>query len=142
MGKTAGKGDLPMAEDNYGKLVEEWRQRFLTTDVPERAAALGDELIVGLSTDEFNRIKGKHAYMSYADREYILKAIRYVDRVIPERSWDQKVADVQRYHIDTFVMGDDWQGKFDFLKDYCEVIYLPRTQDISTTKIKTDLSEN
>ena len=78
----------------------------------ERAAALGDELIVGLSTDEFNRIKGKHAYMSYADREYILKAIRYVDRVIPERSWDQKVADVQRYHIDTFVMGDDWQGKF------------------------------
>ena len=106
----------------------------------ERAAALGDELIVGLSTDEFNRIKGKHAYMSYADREYILKAIRYVDRVIPERSWDQKVADVQRYHIDTFVMGDDWQGKFDFLKDYCEVIYLPRTQDISTTKIKTDLS--
>lgn len=108
----------------------------------ERAAALGDELIVGLSTDGFNRIKGKHAYMSYADREYILKAIRYVDRVIPERSWDQKVADVQRYHIDTFVMGDDWQGKFDFLKDYCEVIYLPRTQDISTTKIKTDLSEN
>lgn len=108
----------------------------------ERAAALGDELIVGLSTDEFNRIKGKHAYMSYADREYILKAIRYVDRVIPERSWDQKVADVQRYHINTFVMGDDWQGKFDFLKDYCEVIYLPRTQDISTTKIKTDLSEN
>ena len=108
----------------------------------ERAAALGDELIVGLSTDEFNRIKGKHAYMSYADRDYILKAIRYVDRVIPERSWDQKVADVQRYHIDTFVMGDDWQGKFDFLKDYCEVIYLPRTQDISTTKIKTDLSEN
>lgn len=108
----------------------------------ERAAALGDELIVGLSTDEFNRIKGKHAYMSYADREYILKAIRYVDRVIPERSWDQKVADVQRYHIDTFVMGNDWQGKFDFLKDYCEVIYLPRTQDISTTKIKTDLSEN
>lgn len=108
----------------------------------ERAAALGDELIVGLSTDEFNRIKGKHAYMSYADRKYILKAIRYVDRVIPERSWDQKVADVQRYHIDTFVMGDDWQGKFDFLKDYCEVIYLPRTQDISTTKIKTDLSEN
>ena len=108
----------------------------------ERAAALGDELIVGLSTDEFNRIKGKHAYMSYADREYILKAIRYVDRVIPERSWDQKVTDVQRYHIDTFVMGDDWQGKFDFLKDYCEVIYLPRTQDISTTKIKTDLSGN
>ncbi|MFK5705651.1 glycerol-3-phosphate cytidylyltransferase [Ligilactobacillus sp. LYQ112] len=108
----------------------------------ERAAALGDELTVGLSTDEFNRIKGKHAYMSYADREYILKAIRYVDRVIPERSWDQKVVDVQRYHIDTFVMGDDWQGKFDFLKDYCEVIYLPRTQDISTTKIKTDLSGN
>lgn len=106
----------------------------------KRAAALGDELTVGLSTDEFNRIKGKHAYMNYADREYILKAIRYVDRVIPERSWDQKVEDVQRYHIDTFVMGDDWQGKFDFLKDYCEVVYLPRTQDISTTKIKTDLS--
>lgn len=106
----------------------------------ERASKLGDKLIVGLSTDEFNAIKHKEAYHSYAHRKYILEAIRYVDLVIPENNWNQKISDVKKYHIDTFVMGDDWKGQFDFLKDYCEVIYLPRTNGISTTKIKDDLS--
>lgn len=106
----------------------------------ERASKLGDKLIVGLSTDEFNAVKHKEAYHSYAHRKYILEAIRYVDLVIPENNWNQKISDVKKYHIDTFVMGDDWKGQFDFLKDYCEVIYLPRTNGISTTKIKDDLS--
>jgi glycerol-3-phosphate cytidylyltransferase len=106
----------------------------------ERAANLGDHLTVGLSTDEFNAIKGKKAYTSFADRKYILNAIKYVDEVIPENNWEQKVSDVKKYKIDTFVMGDDWKGKFDFLNEYCQVIYLPRTEGISTTKIKTDLN--
>lgn len=105
----------------------------------ERAASLGDHLTVGLSSDEFNAIKGKKAYTSFEDRKYILNAIRYVDEVIPEMNWDQKIKDVQKYNIDIFVMGNDWEGKFDFLKEYCKVIYLPRTEGISTTKIKTDL---
>lgn len=105
----------------------------------KRAKALGDHLTVCVSTDEFNALKGKKAYTGYEDRKYILEAIRYVDEVIPEKGWDQKIKDVQERHIDTFVMGDDWKGKFDFLKDYCEVVYLPRTEGISTTKIKRDL---
>ncbi|AMV61281.1 Glycerol-3-phosphate cytidylyltransferase [Pediococcus damnosus] len=105
----------------------------------KRARALGDHLTVCVSTDEFNALKGKKAYTSYEDRKYILEAIRYVDEVIPEKGWDQKIKDVEERHIDTFVMGDDWKGKFDFLKDYCKVIYLPRTEGISTTKIKRDL---
>ncbi|GLB47050.1 glycerol-3-phosphate cytidylyltransferase [Philodulcilactobacillus myokoensis] len=107
----------------------------------KRARALGDSLTVGLSTDEFNAEKGKKAYMSYEDRKYVLEAIRYVDKVIPEKSWNQKINDVKKNHIDIFVMGDDWKGKFDFLKPYCQVIYLPRTKGISTTKIKEDLGE-
>ncbi|WP_318766995.1 glycerol-3-phosphate cytidylyltransferase [Lactiplantibacillus carotarum] len=105
----------------------------------KRAKALGDHLTVCVSTDEFNAIKGKKAYTSFEDRKYILEAIRYVDEVIPEKDWGQKISDVVNNNIDTFVMGDDWEGKFDFLKDYCEVIYLPRTEGISTTKIKHDL---
>ncbi|AMV68585.1 Glycerol-3-phosphate cytidylyltransferase [Pediococcus damnosus] len=105
----------------------------------KRARTLGDHLTVCVSTDEFNALKGKKAYTSYEDRKYILEAIRYVDEVIPEKGWDQKIKDVEERHIDTFVMGDDWKGKFDFLKDYCKVIYLPRTEGISTTKIKRDL---
>lgn len=106
----------------------------------KRAKELGDYLIVGLSTDEFNELqKHKESYNNYAERKYILEAIRYVDEVIPEQDWDQKINDVQKYHIDTFVMGNDWQGKFDFLKQYCNVIYLPRTPGISTSKIKKDL---
>ncbi|MFT8725434.1 glycerol-3-phosphate cytidylyltransferase [Liquorilactobacillus nagelii] len=105
----------------------------------KRAADLGDKLIVGLSSDEFNALKGKKAYMSYEDRKYVLEAIKYVDLVIPENNWEQKVKDVLEYKVDVFVMGDDWQGKFDFLTDYCQVVYLPRTEGISTTKIKKDL---
>jgi len=104
-----------------------------------RAKELGDYLIVGLSTDEFNAVKHKEAYHSYENRKLILEAIRYVDKVIPEKDWDQKIADVKDNDVDIFVMGDDWKGKFDFLKDYCEVVYLPRTVGISTTKIKHDL---
>ena len=104
-----------------------------------RAKALGDYLLVVLSTDEFNAVKHKTAYHSYEDRKLILEAIRYVDEVIPEYNWEQKISDVVNNQIDVFVMGDDWKGKFDFLKDYCEVVYLPRTEGISTTKIKEDL---
>ncbi|MBR6395760.1 MAG: glycerol-3-phosphate cytidylyltransferase [Lachnospiraceae bacterium] len=104
-----------------------------------RAKALGDYLIVAVSTDEFNAGKHKEAYHSFEDRKAILEAIKYVDEVIPETTWDQKIKDVQDNNVDVFVMGNDWEGKFDFLKDYCEVVYLPRTEGISTTKIKNDL---
>ena len=106
-----------------------------------RAKALGDYLIVVLSTDEFNwNEKQKKCYFSYEVRKQLLEAIRYVDLVIPEENWEQKISDVKEYHIDTFVMGDDWKGKFDFLKPFCEVVYLPRTPEISTTQIKQDLN--
>lgn len=106
-----------------------------------RARELGDYLVVGLSTDEFNTLKHKTSYHSYEDRKIILESIRYVDQVIPECNWEQKAEDIKKWKIDTFVMGDDWKGKFDFLKDDCEVIYLPRTENISTTKIKEDLAK-
>lgn len=107
-----------------------------------RAKALGDYLIVALSTDEFNwDSKQKKCYFSYEKRKQLLESIRYVDLVIPEKNWEQKVSDVQLYKADIFVMGDDWKGKFDFLKDYCEVIYLPRTPEVSTTQIKKDLGK-
>ncbi|EEO1934061.1 glycerol-3-phosphate cytidylyltransferase [Listeria monocytogenes] len=105
----------------------------------ERAKALGDYLIVAISTDEFNRIKHKEAYHNFEHRKLILEAIRYVDEVIPESNWEQKLEDVKNRDIDIFVMGDDWEGEFDFLKPYCEVVYLPRTDGISTSKIKDDL---
>ena len=106
-----------------------------------RAKALGDYLIVALSTDEFNSVeKNKHCYFSYEQRKGLLESIRYVDLVIPEENWDQKKTDVVKYDVDVFVIGDDWEGKFDFLKEQCEVVYLSRTKEISTTKIKTDLS--
>ncbi|NRO31667.1 Glycerol-3-phosphate cytidylyltransferase [Lactobacillus helveticus] len=106
----------------------------------KRAKELGDYLIVGLSTDEFNEFKKlKEAYNTYPERKYLLEAIRYVDEVIPEKDWDQKIDDIKKYDVDTFVMGSDWEGKFDFLKPYCKVVYLPRTPGISTTKIKEDL---
>ncbi|BDR60076.1 glycerol-3-phosphate cytidylyltransferase [Lactobacillus xylocopicola] len=106
----------------------------------KRAKELGDYLIVGLSTDQFNELqKHKEAYNTYAERKYILEAIRYVDEVIPEQNWDQKATDIQKYGIDAFVMGDDWRGQFDFLKPACEVVYLARTPGISTSKIKDDL---
>lgn len=105
-----------------------------------RARELGDYLMVVLSSDEFNAIKHKTAYHSYEDRRIILESIKYVDKVIPEFAWDQKIKDVVDNDIDLFVMGDDWKGQFDFLKDYCEVVYLPRTEGVSTTKIKEDLN--
>ncbi|MGO1398351.1 Glycerol-3-phosphate cytidylyltransferase [Brevibacterium sp. Mu109] len=105
----------------------------------QRCKAQGDYLVVALSTDEFNDGKGKKSYFSYDDRRNMLEAIRYVDLVIPEESWEQKLTDVDKYHIDTFVMGDDWTGEFDFLKDKVDVVYLPRTPEISTTQIKSDL---
>ena len=105
-----------------------------------RAKALGDYLIVALSTDEFNwREKQKKSYFSYDERKAMLEAIRYVDLVIPEENWGQKKTDVEKYHVDVFVIGDDWTGQFDFLRDQCEVVYLPRTPEIFTTKIKTEL---
>ncbi|HIW74027.1 MAG TPA: glycerol-3-phosphate cytidylyltransferase [Firmicutes bacterium] len=105
-----------------------------------RARALGDYLIVALSTDEFNKnCKSKACYFSYEERRQLLESIRYVDLVIPEESWEQKARDVKEYHVDTFVMGDDWKGKFDFLRDYCEVVYLPRTPEISTSKMKQEI---
>ena len=105
-----------------------------------RAKEQGDYLIVALSTDEFNwNEKRKKCYFSYEQRKKLLEAIRYVDLVIPEENWEQKIADVKEFRVDTFVMGNDWEGKFDFLKDYCEVIYLPRTPEISTTQIKEEL---
>ena len=108
-------------------------------NILRRAKEMGDYLLVVLSSDEFNALKGKKAYYSYEDRKTILEAIKYVDEVIPETSWDQKISDVQNNDIDLFVMGQDWKGQFDFLKDYCEVVYLPRTEGISTSKIKGDL---
>ena len=105
-----------------------------------RAKALGDYLIVVVSSDEFNAGKAKKAYHSFEDRKKILEAIRYVDEVLPEYTWEQKIDDIVNNNVDVFVMGDDWKGKFDFLKDYCEVVYLPRTEGISTTKIKNDLN--
>ncbi|EJQ41423.1 glycerol-3-phosphate cytidylyltransferase [Bacillus sp. AY3-1] len=106
-----------------------------------RAKQLGEYLIVVLSTDEFNMLKDKRAYFSYNERKLLLEAIKYVDEVIPEITWEQKVTDVVSNNIDVFVMGNDWEGEFDFLKEYCEVVYLPRTDGISTTKIKTDMKE-
>ena len=107
-----------------------------------RAKELGDYLIVALSTDEFNRDKKqKKCYFTYEQRKKLLEAIRYVDLVIPEETWEQKVNDIQLYHIDTLVMGDDWNRKFDFLKGQCDVIYLPRTPEVSTTQIKHDLGK-
>ncbi len=107
-----------------------------------RAKEQGDYLIVALSTDEFNKLKGKKAFFDYSKRKMLLEAIRYVDLVIEENSWEQKREDIKLYHVDAIVMGDDWRGKFDDLQDICEVIYLPRTPEISTTNIKKELKEN
>ena len=107
----------------------------------KRAKELGDYLIVALSTEEFNEIKGKKTYHNYETRKMMLEAIRYVDLVIPEENWEQKINDVREYHVDIVVMGSDWAGsdKFEYLNDYCNVVYLDRTEGISTSKIKQDL---
>ncbi len=102
----------------------------------ERARALGDHLTVALSSDDFNEGKGKASHFNYVQRRGMLEAIRYVDAIIPEDNWDQKRSDVATHGIHVFTMGDDWAGKFDFLLDLCQVVYLPRTPDISSTAIK------
>lgn len=110
----------------------------------KKARSLGDYLIVGLSTDEFNEEKGKKSYYNYEIRKELLEALRYVDLVIPENAWDQKIEDIKKYHVNTVVMGGDWAGsdRFESLKEYCEVVYLDRTQGISTTKIKEEFHIN
>ncbi len=106
----------------------------------KRLRLLGDRLVVGLSTDEFNRIKGKDTIISYEHRKELLESLRYVDFVFPESCWEQKVTDIREQSASIFAMGDDWAGKFDHLQGIVEVIYLPRTQDISTTELKIILS--
>lgn len=109
----------------------------------KRAKQLGDYLIVALSTDEFNaNEKNKSCYFSYEERKKLVEAIRFVDLVIPENTWEQKVSDIKEYKADVFVMGDDWKGKFDYLSEFCEVVYLERTPEISSTQIKTDIYNN
>lgn len=105
----------------------------------KRAKALGDYLIVGVSTDEFNKVKGKRTIINFKDRMEIVRSIKYVDEVFPETCWEQKRSDVKKFNIDIFVMGDDWKGKFDFLKDLCEVVYLPRTEGIASSYLRDDL---
>ncbi len=106
----------------------------------QRLSAMGDELIVAVSTDEFNVLKGKKTLIPYDQRAEIVEAIQYVDKVIPEENWEQKISDVTTHNVTTFVIGDDWQGKFDFLKEHCEVKYLPRTEGVSTTLLKKSLN--
>ena len=106
----------------------------------KRLKAMGDKLVVAVSTDEFNLGKGKKTLIPYEQRAAIVSAIEYVDLVIPEDNWEQKITDIATYNVDVFVIGDDWKGKFDFLKEYCEVKYLERTQGISTTELKETLS--
>ncbi len=109
-------------------------------NIIKRAKELGDYLIVGISSDEFNeKEKNKDTYFTYEQRKMVVESLKFVDEVIPETNWEQKVEDVKKYGIDVFVIGDDWKGKFDFLKEYCEVVYLERTQGVSSTKMKHDL---
>lgn len=104
-----------------------------------RAKELGDYLVVACSSDEFNELKNKKSVYSYEQRKTILEAIKYVDLIIPEHNWEQKESDIKNHNIDIFVMGDDWAGKFDYLDSLCEVVYLKRTPDVSTTQTKTIL---
>ena len=106
----------------------------------QRLAELGDELIVAVSTDEFNTVKDKTVLIPYEQRAEIVENIKCVDMVIPEKNWEQKIDDMKKYNVDIFAIGDDWEGEFDFLKEHCEVIYLERTKDISTTQLKKSLT--
>lgn len=105
-----------------------------------RARALGDRLVVAVSTDEFNAVKGKKTIIPYAHRAEIVTAIDCVDQVIPEESWAQKPNDIIRFSVSKFVMGEDWAGKFDDLRELCEVVYLPRTDGVSSTSLKQMLA--
>lgn len=104
-----------------------------------RLSEMGDRLIVAVSTDEFNELKGKKTLIPYDQRAAIVGAIDCVDLVIPEENWEQKASDVKKYNVDIFAIGNDWKGEFDFLSDICEVVYLPRTKNISTTELKRSL---
>ena len=106
----------------------------------ERLKMMGDRLIVGVSTDEFNAIKGKSTVIPYSDRMRIVASLKIVDLVIPEHSWEQKKDDIRKHNVNIFAMGNDWEGKFDFLKEYCEVLYLNRTEGISSSQIKERLN--
>lgn len=106
-----------------------------------RLASLGDELIVAVSTDEFNALKGKKTLIPYEQRAEIVRNLKCVSEVIAEECWEQKASDIERYKIDIFAMGNDWEGKFDFLQEHCEVLYLPRTEDVSTTELKIALNQ-
>ncbi|GIU02573.1 adenylyltransferase/cytidyltransferase family protein [Shewanella sp. KT0246] len=106
----------------------------------ERLSNMCDQLIVGVSTDEFNALKGKAAFFSFEQRSEIIAACKFVTKVIPEQNWQQKSSDIERYNVDVFAIGDDWAGEFDHLKSQCEVLYLTRTDDISTTEIKNNLA--
>lgn len=107
----------------------------------KRLSLLGDKLIVGISSDEFNKLKGKESFFSYEERAEILESCKYVSKVFPEHNWEQKRDDINKYHANIFAMGDDWEGKFDDLADSCDVVYLPRTKDVSTTHIKSALAK-
>lgn len=106
----------------------------------KRCKELGEELIVGISSDEFNEQKRKKSVLNFEERKNLVESIKFVDKVIKEDSWEQKIEDIKKFNIDIFVMGDDWKGKFDYLKQYCEVVYLPRTNGISTTLLKEVIS--
>ena len=152
MGNVSGEGALEIVDGLAVDKSYTGLRRVLTygtfdllhyghTRLLRRAAALGDYLVVALSTDEFNAGKGKTSFYPYEVRREMLEAIRYVDLVIPERCWEQKIDDVQRYDIDVVVMGGDWAGsdRFEYLRDYCELVYLDRTPGISTTQVKEHL---
>jgi len=108
-------------------------------NILRRAKELGDHLTVAISSDEFNKVKNKTSFYSFEERKFLLESIKYVDEVIPEHDWEQKIKDVQQRKIDIFVMGDDWKWKFDFLEEHCKVQYFPRTEWISTTQLKSTL---
>lgn len=105
-----------------------------------RLSDMADRVIVAVSTDEFNELKGKKTLIPYDQRAAIVGAIDCVDLVIPEESWEQKTTDIQKYDVDIFAIGNDWKGEFDFLENLCEVVYLPRTKNISTTDLKKSLT--
>lgn len=115
-------------------VIHEWHINIL-----RRAKSLGDYLIVWISSDNFNKIKGKKSYQNFKERKEILENIKYVDEVIPEEHWEQKIEDIKKYNIDIFTMWSDWEWKFDELKNYCKVIYQPRTEWISSTKIRKNI---
>jgi glycerol-3-phosphate cytidylyltransferase len=106
----------------------------------KRLSNMADRVIVAVSTDEFNLGKGKKTLIPYEQRAQIVESVKYVDMVIPEENWEQKITDVQKHNVDIFAIGDDWKGHFDFLHEYCEVMYLERTQNISTTSLKKSLT--